>query len=177
MANSDVTNVLVFGEAVSGSSAPLVVVDVDAASHKDSEGNVPSDFLPETLVKFSFHAEPGVQLKALRDTAGGSVNIGAEVSRSHEQEIYFETVDSEVELAHYPDGSANVVWHGLGALLVQDEENPRKLKCSAAPRKCVVSYGYSATLCTHAFPSTISVGIEESFGVNVRAEYEYEEKG
>lgn len=173
---SSATDILDYRSSASSSSGVLAKLEIDPAYHTDSDGNVESSVSPDATAHYLFHGEPGVVLKALADTIGGSYDIGGIVSCSDAYEVYFETTDTEVELPYYPSGPVDVEWDGLSGRLVGDADNPRKFKCSAAPRRCTIKYGYQATRCWHKLPGSVTVGADEQRDINLRAKYEYEEK-
>ena len=137
------TIVVRFGQSVSGST-DLFLVELDGQLNRetvDGEEREKTQFYPGDEIHFLLHYDRSkYRVEAVKATAG-QVQMSRWVSRTHEEELLFETAGDAVELSHIPSGAPSVAWYGNTATL---SRNGRSLSASAAPCLGLVSYPYQA---------------------------------
>lgn len=143
-----VTAVVGFGSA---SESGFVLVELDAASHTDSDGNVASSFLPgEDVFILVHHGEDVSEIRSV-DTANGTIEILGTVSRENTVDLEFAPDVETVELPHIPTGL--VSFTGFGVVGNLEATGSRQLVSAVQPAIYSVTYRYEATLYRYRLPS------------------------
>lgn len=164
----DLTAIATFGTEVASSASIQAEIDPDKMS--DSDGNLPSDFLPGTEVFFLvFYDAKKVVIKNVKSTDGGDIQRITEVTRVKEQRLTFAS-DEPVSLSHLPSGAISVAkWYGRTSTLTRDGQ-----QVTAATPPCLadVTYVAKAIQYKHRIVSGYTLNAEDKFYAAAIIEYE-----
>ena len=111
------TIVVEFGEGVD--STALVVVELDDAVNRDSEGKPTSSFHPGDEPGFVVHYDPAaLRIDRVKCSSGMVIDNGP-VSRVRKQQVQFVVPGKPVSLPHIPASGVSVDWYGNAPTISQ----------------------------------------------------------
>lgn len=164
----DLTTIASFGEEVSSSASIQAEIDPDKMA--DSDGNLPSEFLPGTEVFFLVHYDSSkVVIKNILSTDGGDIQRVASVTRTKEQRLTFESSEP-VSLSYIPSGSITVKkWYGRTSGLTREGQ---QVTADSPPCLADISYPIAAIQYKHRIVSGYTLNDEDKFYTAAVIEYE-----
>ncbi len=159
------TAIVSFGDTPGSGGSVSVEID---PRHKESDGNLPSRFLPDEEVFFLIYSGPEIEIVSVRATDGGSVLLHGPVRITHHERLTIPDSDA-VSLAHQPIGPVHPVrWYGRRSHLVTEGAAVRS---AAWPVLVDVACRVQAFSCSHRLAGGITVAPGQEFPVVFVVEY------
>ena len=138
MSDIRTTIVVNFGD---DTSSELVVVELDESRNLDSDGNTVTQFSPGDEVYFLVHHHHSLRIDSIETTSGDVVYEGTNIHTREQDQTFFPSFDSEVELTYIPSGGVSAVWYGNSSPLTI---NGRTVTATNTP--CIGKLSYSLHL-------------------------------
>ncbi len=162
------TIVLTFGKAVQTASG-LLLAEIDALMHRDSDGGRITRFEPGTNVFFLLHHDPAIRIVRVDDTGGGNVYRLGEVTRTGMQKgVTFTHPQAQIMLQHIPSGPPSASWYGESSTLVVRKR--QAISAPSAPCLGDISYQYRAWQYRYV-PPAMNLSVDQEFPVDIIIEY------
>lgn len=168
---TDVTDIVQYGGDVSASSSGIQV-ELDEDMHRDSEGNVVTEFGPEDEVYFLVIPPPNVTVKGVKTTDGSDVQRIGTITRTRTQEMTFHNPNHLVDLFYYPAGGLSPKWFGRSSTLQLTGAQSKQVKADNAPCLGLISYSVNAIQYLNRPISSLSLSPGEEWPADMIIEYE-----